>query len=305
MRKFIIILVFIFLTACNVNENLQTKTIDTEEKIVVYTTIYPLEYILNYLLGDKGDVATILPSGSDAHNYEPTQKQLIDIYESNMFVYLGLGLEAAAVDINLAMDGSKTKSLEVGKYLDMENINKDAHGDHSHGNHHIWIDPMNMIYMGEVVKDSIIETFPQLEENVTMNFKNFETDMKNLDKEYTNRLNTSLKRDTFIVSHDAFAHYEKYNIFSLPVKDESHSKDPTQKEMEKLIEEGKAKDIKTVFYEANIPCLPLDVIKDELNAKKETLDNLSIRTEIEVENNADYIEKSIRNIEVLEKALNE
>lgn len=321
MKRTICILIMSLLFAgCGQSTGSGEDNINGEEdKISVYTTIYPIEYILDELLGEKGDVKTILSPTSDPHSYEPTQKQLIEISESDMFFYLGLGLETMANKIEETVANENVETVEIGKYLDLDKVtmypsshDHEEEEDHDHEededheehiNHHIWMDPMNMVEMGKVVKEKIVEKYPELEEFVEENYLDFENKMIQLDKTYYDAFSDT-RRNIFIVSHDSFAHLAKYGLTSVPVKDEMNSKEPTQQELLEIINIARENDISTVYYERNIPCPSLDIVKNELDASSEVLDNLSVRTNEEIEQNVDYYDKAIANIGLLIKGLN-
>ena len=56
----------------------------------VYTTIYPIEYLTNYLYGEESDVNSIYPHGAEVESYELTDKQKQNYSSGNLFVYNGL-----------------------------------------------------------------------------------------------------------------------------------------------------------------------------------------------------------------------
>ena len=63
----VLILVMFGLTSCFKSDKLSNNN--------VYTTIYPIEFLTNYLYGEEKDVYSIYPSGADIKNYELTNKQ--------------------------------------------------------------------------------------------------------------------------------------------------------------------------------------------------------------------------------------
>ena len=61
---------------------------DDMENINIYTTIYPINYIIERLYGEYSTINSIYPNGIDIDNYEFTDKQLKDFSESNMYFAL-------------------------------------------------------------------------------------------------------------------------------------------------------------------------------------------------------------------------
>ena len=51
---------------------------DDMEGIDVYTTVYPIEYLVKELYGDSSNVLTIYPNGTNTFTYSLTNKQIKD-----------------------------------------------------------------------------------------------------------------------------------------------------------------------------------------------------------------------------------
>ncbi|MDZ4975936.1 ABC transporter substrate-binding protein, partial [Clostridium perfringens] len=64
---------------------------DNGEKLRVGVTISPLKDFTEAIGGDKVEVVSILPNGSDAHSFDPKPKDLKDLINTDMFIYNGLG----------------------------------------------------------------------------------------------------------------------------------------------------------------------------------------------------------------------
>ena len=99
-----ILVLSIFLASCNTQQKTSTSNeneteIPNKKKVrplKIYTTLYPLEDFANKIGGEYVEVESIMPSGADAHTFEPTTKQMIKIAEANAFIYNGLGMEPFA-----------------------------------------------------------------------------------------------------------------------------------------------------------------------------------------------------------------
>ena len=63
---------------------------DSYENITVYTTVYPIEFITNYLYQDHAKIYSIYPNGVDISNYVLTNKKLSDYSKGELFIYNGL-----------------------------------------------------------------------------------------------------------------------------------------------------------------------------------------------------------------------
>ena len=70
---------------------------DNMEDITIYTTIYPLNYITDYLYGDNAKRYSVYPSGVDVTTYELTNKQIEDYSNNDLFVFNSLDRDRAKI----------------------------------------------------------------------------------------------------------------------------------------------------------------------------------------------------------------
>src|SRR3954469_2826338 len=95
MKKIILFPIFILLvslvmTACS-EEKGQTQK--EKDQLSIYTTVFPLQYFSERIGGKFVNVKTIYPPGADEHTFEPSQKDMIKLADSDLLLYIGLGLE--------------------------------------------------------------------------------------------------------------------------------------------------------------------------------------------------------------------
>ncbi|MFR3291488.1 MAG: metal ABC transporter substrate-binding protein [Lachnospiraceae bacterium] len=65
---------------------------------VVATVFAPYDFA-RQLVGERGEVTLLLPPGSEAHSYEPTPKDIIDIQNCDLFIYVGGISDAWVADV--------------------------------------------------------------------------------------------------------------------------------------------------------------------------------------------------------------
>ena len=112
--------VMLGLASCLVSGCSLTK--DSLEDASIYTTVYPIEYLTEFLYSDYADIDSIYPNGADITTYELTEKQLESYARSDLFIYNGLGNEKNIakdmININddLLIIDSKINMLNWRKY---------------------------------------------------------------------------------------------------------------------------------------------------------------------------------------------
>jgi zinc transport system substrate-binding protein len=105
----------------------------TEETLKIYTTIFPLEDFARKIGGEYVEVHNMVPVGADAHTFEPTARQMIEVAEGDAFIYNGAGLEGF-VDALINTVGEENVSIvQASEGIDLIDYDHDhSHGDHDH-----------------------------------------------------------------------------------------------------------------------------------------------------------------------------
>ena len=71
----------------------QTNLIPQEEKITILTSFYPYHEFRKNIAGDFAEVKQFMPSGVEAHDWEPRAQEIQSLQDADVFVYNGLGME--------------------------------------------------------------------------------------------------------------------------------------------------------------------------------------------------------------------
>ncbi|MYL29905.1 ZinT/AdcA family metal-binding protein [Halobacillus halophilus] len=318
---------FIFvLTACGEEESSNSEEGEqsdgSSEALSIYTTVYPLQYFAEQITGEQADVQSILPPGSDPHTYEPTSKEMIEMAEADAFIYNGAGLEPYAEKISDSIKSEDVKILEAstgielkehahnheeeeGTHEEEEGSSEDEHAGHNHGDQdpHVWLDPILSIQVAENIKDTLVELNPGQEDTYNENFQELKNNLEELDQEFHDQLEAAPK-NKFIVSHAAYGYWEQsYGVEQVSVSGLSPTNEPSQKDLEAIVETAEQHNINHVFFEQNVTPKVADVVRKEIGAESLRLHNLSVLTEEDINNEEDYFTLMQRNLEVLTEGL--
>ncbi|MDC0203422.1 zinc ABC transporter substrate-binding protein [Candidatus Nitrosopelagicus sp.] len=116
-------------------------TAPQEEKISVITSFYPYHEFTKNVAGDFADVKQFMPSGVEAHDWEPRAQEIQSLKDADVFVYNGLGMEPYLENIiesgefdNIlfvkASDGVELLKFEDDHDDHDEHAKDDDHDDH-------------------------------------------------------------------------------------------------------------------------------------------------------------------------------
>ncbi|MDX8366397.1 metal ABC transporter solute-binding protein, Zn/Mn family [Cytobacillus sp. IB215665] len=119
----------LILAGCGNSETVKTG-ISENEKITIYTTIYPLEDFTKKIGEDYVDVKSIYPPNVDAHSFEPSTKDMVALAESDLFIYSGVGIDAFAENAIKSLKNESVTILEAGEGIEL--IESSHNEEHPH-----------------------------------------------------------------------------------------------------------------------------------------------------------------------------
>ncbi|MCG7335976.1 zinc ABC transporter substrate-binding protein [Sporosarcina sp. ACRSM] len=332
---YIALIATLLLAACGKTNESEVPT-DGEsgtQTLSVYTTVYPLQYFTERIGGEHVNVQSIYPPGADEHTFDPTQKDMMALADSDLFFYIGLGLEGFVENAEKTLKGEHVQMVATAEGISEEMLHEghdheghdhgtdathdeheghdhdteaahDEH-DHHHGEFdpHVWISPMLSIELATSIKDALIEEMPDMQAEFEENFQQLKTDLVELDHQFE-EMAANAPSKTFFVSHAAFGYIaDAYGLEQIAIAGLNSQSEPSQKQLATLVTQAKELDVKYVLFEQNVSSKLTDVIRKEIGAESLMLHNLGVLTADDVKNNEDYISLMEHNIETLGKAL--
>ena len=113
----------------------QMEDIIEEDKIKVFASFYPYYEFARNVAGDSAIVEQYLPSGVEAHDWEPRPQEIQSLMDADVFVYNGLGMEPYVE--NLIDSGEFDNVVFVVASEGVETIKpEEDHDDHGHEEGH-------------------------------------------------------------------------------------------------------------------------------------------------------------------------
>ncbi|WP_053360367.1 zinc ABC transporter substrate-binding protein [Bacillus sp. FJAT-27251] len=334
MKKKLLILLILVLGTALAGCSEGNETVENEntnpELIQVYTTVYPLQYFTEAIGEDYVQVESIYPPGADEHTFEPSQKDMIKMADSDLFVYIGLGLEGFVEKAKNTLENEHVAMLAAGEYIQFNQTEEaagddrsedehahgedehgeDEHGEDEHGHHHgdidphVWLDPLYSKQLAEAIKDQLIEMVPSQRNRFEQNFQEVAKQLDELHADFDQTIKNARHHEV-IVAHSAYGYWEeRYGIKQLSISGLSTTNEPSQKELQTLISHGKEEGLKYVLFEQNFESRLAETVQKELGADALYLHNLSVLTNDDIANEETYFTLMQKNLETLDTALN-
>ena len=193
------ILIILATTGCFKRDNL--------EGIEIVTTVYPLEFVTDYLYGEHSNVNSIYPDGIDTSNYTLSKKQINDYSKKELFIYNRITDDKIAIEF---LD--KNENLLI--------IDATYGMEITYGEEELWLNPSNLLMMTQNIKNGLKEymTNSYLEKQIDKKYEEIKVLLSELDAEIKLTA-ANATRKTIIVNSDSLKFLEKYGFEVISLDD--------------------------------------------------------------------------------------
>jgi ABC-type Zn uptake system ZnuABC Zn-binding protein ZnuA len=266
MRLTTAALAVVLTVAAGSARGLRPQSGDEDDRLLVATTVAPITSIVANIVGDRADVAGIVPEGTNSHTFEP-QPSVAELLSTADVVYLnGLELEEPTRELaeaNLDDDGAivelGTSTIPAEEYIYDFSFPEEG----GKPNPHLWTDPLLALRYAEIVRDDMSERDPRNADYYGANYDAFAEVISELDAAMRTAFATIPER-TLLTYHDAYAYfagdYDWEVIGAIQVAD---FEDPTPRDVAELIEQVEAAGVPAIFGSEVFPSPVLEQIGRE------------------------------------------
>lgn len=259
--------IVIILTGCDLTK-------DNLDGATIYTTIYPIRYITEFMYKDHSTIESIYPNGADINNYSLTDKQIKKYAKSDLFIYNGLSSEKNIAK-NLINKNKNLLIIDVANGL-----------SYTHGVKELWMSPNNYLMLAKNIKDYlsqylestiIIDDVAKKYDELAQNLSIKDAELREIGKKAKEKAT-----NTLVVSNDVFKFLENYgfNIVSL---DEQSLTDSAFSSIENNFKKGTYKNL--LVLDNNYT----DRIKSISEIKNVKTIDVNSMTTVDNDKNEDYL----------------
>lgn len=285
----ILIMTITLLSGCKLN-------IDTDsmKDIKVYTTIYPIRYLIDSLYGTNSTIYSIYPSGVEPKEFQISDKKLEEYSQADLFVFNSLDKERDYA-VKMINKNKKLKIIDVSMGMTYDNDIAE-----------LWLNPYNYLMMAQNTKNGLLEYIsnPYLITNdegtgVEDKYETLKYDLSRLDADIKETISLS-SYDTIVVDNDVFNFLSKYNLNVISLEEDDKLTDIKINEVKKLINEGKIKYIYSSKTETNNTCKKLI---EDYGVELVTFNTMETVDGGITNSNENYVTVMNNNLELLNKEL--
>jgi len=261
---------------------------------IIAATIYPLGSLVQELVGDAVEVATIIPPGASEHATEIPPASMAKLSRARILVAVGMNLDDWLVTMGYQ---TGRKNLTVVRFDDL--VGKREKHDHSHDHHHhghdhghshdhhghdhsgpnphLWLDPVQTKTFVAGLGGKLAELLPEHAQEIAANTQRLLGELDMLHEEYTAGL-TGVTNKRLVTFHNAFDPLaERYGlevVTHLTDIDISPGGEVAPQRLVQAIEAVKKHELKVLYAEPQFAENAVEAIRRETGAAVLRLDPL-------------------------------
>lgn len=288
---------FIF-AGCS-SKTAETTNTNSQSKIKVVVSFNAMKEFASAIGKDKIAITTIVPNGTEPHDFEPTTESLKNLSSANVFIYNGLGMESWTDKILKSIDNKNLVVVNASKDSNpIKNTEAEEIEEHGEYDPHIWISLKGAEVESKNIKDALVKVDPSNKEFYEKNYDEFSKQLKDSHNEYTKKFET-VKNKNFVTGHAAFAYLcRDYGLNQNSVENVFAEGEPSTKKLKELVDYCKQNKITTIFMEDMVSPKVSTTLANEIGAKVEKIYTLESK-----EDNKNYIESMKNNLEIIYNSL--
>lgn len=255
-------------------------------KLNIVAAAYPFQFVAERVAGQHGQVTSLTEPGAEPHDLELTPQQTADVIEADLVVYektfqaaVDGAVEQSGTDNVLdtatvvpLQDLGTEHEHEGEEHAEGEEHEKEEHAEEGGLDPHVWLDPTNMVTIGNAIAEKLGSVDPDRAADYAANAKALETELTALDQAYAEALQTC-DRTEFITSHEAFGYLAKrYGLTQIGISGLSPDAEPSPARIAEVQTEAGEHGITTIFYETLVSPDVAKSIAGDLGLKTDVLD---------------------------------
>lgn len=321
MKKFIIVLTVCLLCALAVCGFSACADKSEGGEISVVCTVFPIYDWTRNIVGDQNvDVKLLLDSGADLHSYNPTVKDMYDISQCDLFIYVGGESDEWVEKVLTSYPSEKRIALNLMEVLgdrvreeeegvEAEEEEKEEEGEEeTEYDEHIWLSVKNASFCSEKIAEKLAAVDGDHADVYANNLTSYKASLTSLDNKFTEAVSTASVKTLVFADRFPFLYLLKdyglsYFAAFKGCSTEVNASFPTIKFLADKIDELNLKNVFVI--ESSDKKIAQSVIRETANRNQTilVLDSLQSVTKTEINNGTTYLSVMEGNMNVLRNAI--
>lgn len=265
MKKTIMMLsltIFILLvTACS---NVSEGEADND-KLKIVATYSIIADMTENIVGEKAEVYSMVPIGTDPHMYDPLPKDTSKVSSADLVFYNGMNLETGKGWFQDLLDVTNKKDVAFAVSDEVTPMYLTEKGKETQEDPHAWLDIQNAIKYVDIITTRVIEKDPDNKEFYLHNQSEYVKKLNELDqyaKEAVEKI--PQEKRILVTSEGAFKYFSKaYGFESAFIWEINTDSQGTPEQMKNIINIIDKNQVPALFLETSVNPKTMETISNE------------------------------------------
>lgn len=268
-------------------------------KIPVVVSFNAMKEFTEAVGKDKVSVTTMVPDGTEPHDFEPAPLDMRILSDAKIFVYNGMGMEAWADKAVKAADQGNLLAVEASRGVEPVKLeDPDEIKEHGANDPHVWLSISGAEQEAANIRDALVQVSPENKQYFDDNYNAFKKQLDALKADYAGKFRDA-GNHTIVTGHSAFAYLcRDFGLTQKSVEDTFAHGEPTPDMLAELADYSRANHVKVIFTEELVSPEVSMTLAGESGAKTET-----IYTMESAEDGLSYIDRMKANLQRIYDAL--
>ncbi|MBN1217366.1 MAG: zinc ABC transporter substrate-binding protein [Anaerolineae bacterium] len=260
---------------------LEAVTLADGEKLKVVATTSIVADVVKNIGGDKIDLTTLLPIGTDPHTFNPAPADLAAVADAHVVFANGMGLEEF-LDEMVKNAGGDAIVIQVSAGVETRQLDEAEGEQHEAENHrhkgadpHTWTSPANVKVFVHNIEHTLSALDPANSEIFEAKAKVYEAQLDELDTWVKTQIDTiPAENRELVTDHTAFGYYaDRYGLEQVGavIPSFSSAAESSAKELANLEDAIKAYQVKAIFVGTSVNPSLSERVADDTGVKLVTL----------------------------------
>lgn len=268
-------------------------------EIKIVSTIFPLAEIAREVVGERGEVFQLIPSGAEVHDFQLRPSDIVTLRQAELILAVGPALEPWLKKIESALDNKYIHKI----YFHDELRNRNYRGLDDE-DPHLWLDLKADEILVEALVEALIKLDPAGGDYYRGRGQRFQARLSALDRSFQEQLQ-SCRSNVFIVAgHQAFGYLaRRYNLKLYSLVGANPEARPGLKKLQEIVDIIKKEKVKAIFYESSVnPYYAESIVRETGVCLYPLSTGVHLKVQ-DIEKNVSFLQLMEQNLKILKMAL--
>lgn len=270
-----------------------------ESRIKVVVSFNAIKEFVQAVGRDKVAIITLIPDGTEPHDFQPTTRDMQALHTADLFLYNGAGMENWIDTATKAASNKNLQVIEASKGVDLIALDDPADiKEHGAYDPHTWLSLANAQIQVQNIADALSAADKKNAAFYQQNAAAYKQELQKLLAKYQTKMH-KLPAKNFVTGHAAFAYLcRDLGLEQSSVEDVFASGEPSAKSLSELANFCKANNVKTIFVEEAVSPKTSQTLAKEVGAKTQPIHTLESS-----EGTLTYLDRMEENLDAIYQGL--